>query len=137
MLKENRGLRTLVLDDNPIGQRGGRAILRALARMVELGTAGSRHIDLAHCNMNYTSSEPLFDPEHPGGECACSCSTYGLSSNMMALITSNCCQCCRAAAACRAAARPTAFGRAPVRWSCCRACRSARPPVRTEPACWG
>ena len=67
MLKENRGLRTLVLDDNPIGQRGGRAILRALARMVELGTAGSRRIDLAHCNMNYTSSEPLFDPEHPGG----------------------------------------------------------------------
>ena len=39
MLKENKGLQDLILSENPIGQRGGRAILRAISRMVDLGTA--------------------------------------------------------------------------------------------------
>ena len=34
MLIENRIITSLVLDDNPVGKRGGRAILRALRSIV-------------------------------------------------------------------------------------------------------
>jgi hypothetical protein len=37
MLKENKALRRIMLGHNPIGQRGGRAIIRAVDRMINLG----------------------------------------------------------------------------------------------------
>ena len=71
MLKENKGLEKLILSDNPIGQRGGRAMLRALDRMVELGTAQTRAVILSQCNYNYSTAEQIFDPANPGGYYEC------------------------------------------------------------------
>jgi len=66
MLKENRFLESLVLDSNPIGRRGGRALLRAIDTQHRYGW--HRHISLAHCNMTYEDAEKkLFDPARPGG----------------------------------------------------------------------
>lgn len=68
-LKENRALRTLGLDDNPLGQRGCRAVLRALRRLVCCGW--KRDVSLARCNFNIRSSEDLFDPLDAGGQHTC------------------------------------------------------------------
>ena len=51
MLIENRTLSSLVLDDNPVGKRGGRAILRALRSIVLFKM--ERQISLRHCNFDY------------------------------------------------------------------------------------
>ena len=71
MLKENRGLEKVILSDNPIGQRGGRAILRAINRMVELGRAHRRQVVLSQCNYNFSTADQIFDPATPGGTYEC------------------------------------------------------------------
>ena len=71
MLKENRGLEKVILSDNPIGQRGGRAVLRAINRMVELGMAHTRQVVLSQCNYNFSTADTIFDPATPGGTYEC------------------------------------------------------------------
>ena len=44
MLKENKQLKHIMIGHNPIGQRGGRAVLRALDRMIKIGTARTRTV---------------------------------------------------------------------------------------------
>ena len=62
----------MVLGDNPIGQRGGRAVLRALNRMIKLGTLQTgRQILLDKCNYDVSSAYDLFDPQEPGGNWTC------------------------------------------------------------------
>ena len=56
MLIENRTLSSLVLDDNPVGKRGGRAILRALRSIVLFKM--ERQISLRHCNFDYQVGSP-------------------------------------------------------------------------------
>ena len=69
MLIENRVITSLVLDDNPVGKRGGRAILRALRSIVLFKM--ERAISLRNCNFDYQSTEHLFDPSEPGGSYVC------------------------------------------------------------------
>ena len=59
MLIENRTLSSLVLDDNPVGKRGGRAILRALRSIVLFKM--ERQISLRHCNFDYQVGSRCFD----------------------------------------------------------------------------
>jgi hypothetical protein len=65
MLIENRVVTALILDDNPVGKRGGRAILRALRSIVLFKM--QRSISLRNCNFDYQSKQHLFDPSEPGG----------------------------------------------------------------------
>ena len=48
MLKENQSLKTVRLGQNPIGQRGGTAILRALRRILQFGW--TREVSIASAN---------------------------------------------------------------------------------------
>jgi Ran GTPase-activating protein (RanGAP) involved in mRNA processing and transport len=52
MLKENKNIREVVLDENPIGQRGGRAVLRCIRKVNSFGW--KRDISIIHCNVYYT-----------------------------------------------------------------------------------
>ena len=78
MCKENTTLKQLWLDSNPIGERGGRAILRAFRAMLEYGI--DRDISLSKTNFQTRDETsfhtvngvpqynvPLFDPAQPGG----------------------------------------------------------------------
>eukprot|EP01052_Picozoa_sp_SAG31_P024419 SAG31_NODE_2076_length_6507_cov_3.611267_5_plen_85_part_00 len=70
MLKENRGLKRVLLNENPIGQRGARAVLRALRKLVQYNW--DREVQIFRCNYGFT--EPgleLFDPNEPGGQYEC------------------------------------------------------------------
>ena len=75
-LKENKALYSVVLDDNPVGQRGCRAVLRSLRKLVQYGWP--RSVSLARCNFHVRSSETLFDPADAGGQWDCDLSEpYG------------------------------------------------------------
>ena len=69
MLIENRFITSLILDNNPVGKRGGRAILRALRSIVLFKM--ERSILLRNCNFDHQSTEHLFDPSEPGGSYVC------------------------------------------------------------------
>ena len=71
MLIENRTLSSLVLDDNPVGKRGGRAILRALRSIVLFKM--ERQISLRHCNFDYQVGSP----------CPCDRTTVAFLSNKL------------------------------------------------------
>ena len=83
MLKENKGLTEVVLDENPIGLVGGRAVMRALRSICWYGWR--REVSIRGCNCSTSDaavapridharplsepSQPCFDPARPGGEC--------------------------------------------------------------------
>ena len=69
-LKENKTLQEILLDANPIGTKGGRAVLRAM-RFWSQTFQDERQISVAKCNMAVTSASDLFDPLEPGGFWSC------------------------------------------------------------------
>ena len=67
VLKENKVLKEIILNENSIGQRGGRAVLRAMRKLVQYGR--EKDIHMFGCNYSVLDeSEELFDPESPGGQ---------------------------------------------------------------------
>ena len=79
ILKENKAITKLVLDQNPIGERGGRAVLRAIRTFTLFGM--QRDISIKDCNIQFNDNdtsndndpqllgEPrAFDPLVPAGQ---------------------------------------------------------------------
>eukprot|EP01051_Picozoa_sp_SAG22_P010014 SAG22_NODE_875_length_6716_cov_2.927006_5_plen_170_part_00 len=63
-------MQTVKLNENPIGQRGGRAIFRALRKLVQYNWA--REVQIFGCNYDFIEPGlPLFDPQEPGGAWEC------------------------------------------------------------------
>jgi hypothetical protein len=69
MLKENKHLVDINMDCNPVGRRGGRAMLRALRAILLFRI--QRKVSLSKCSFEYQSPAKLFDPAEPGGKHLC------------------------------------------------------------------
>lgn len=64
MLKRSKKLQKVVLRDNPVGIRGGRALCKALLVLSAHGVT----VDLHGCNLGCTDeTDQLFDPGNPNG----------------------------------------------------------------------
>ena len=63
MLKDNKTLKLVRLAGNPIGRRGGRAVLRAIRRCLLFGW--ERTISIANSNYACDGPESLFNPGEP------------------------------------------------------------------------
>ena len=65
LLKKSKTVKKVCLANNPIGVRGGRAILKALLILDFHGVT----VDLAGCNLGaFDESMKLFDPANPNGD---------------------------------------------------------------------
>ena len=77
--KENTTLTSLVLDSNPIGQSGGRALLRAIAARAVRPELPQRIFRFEACSLNEKSlgvagsgmAGGAFDPSEPAGKWLC------------------------------------------------------------------
>jgi hypothetical protein len=78
MLKEKTSLDHIILDENPIGERGARAILRTIRKLILYGW--KRLISFDKCNIDCKDKEQIFDPQEAGGHHSCNLSDpYGRS----------------------------------------------------------